>query len=66
MKQKPRLQVGDRVRAKVRTMCGWKGTGAIVGIAGNLVTVRMDGMEHPNDTAGYMDYQLARMRTPKQ
>ena len=35
--------VGARVRMKVRTMSGWKGTGTITQVHGNSVTLIKDG-----------------------
>ena len=37
-----RLKTGDRIRLKVPTMCGWKGTGTVV-----------RDMTHDNDTVDF-------------
>jgi hypothetical protein len=49
------LKNGDRVRAKVRTMDGWKGTGTYIG----------DGMvlkDFKDTIANFCDCELAKMR----
>lgn len=51
------IKFGTRVRAKVPTITGWKGTGTYIG---NL-TVLMDGRP-PNRTAHYCPEELAVMR----
>ena len=48
------LKIGDRVRAKVRTFQGWKGTGTYIG----------DGMvlmDFTHKIAEFCDYELAKM-----
>ena len=49
------LKIGDRVRAKIRTMDGWKGTGTYIG----------DGMvltDFKDTIANFCDDELAKMR----
>jgi hypothetical protein len=49
------LKIGNRVRAKARTIDGWKGTGTYIG----------DGMviqDFSNIIAEFCDYELAKMR----
>ena len=49
-----KLKIGDRVRAKVRTMDGWKGTGTYIG----------DGMvlmDFTHKIAEFCDAELAKM-----
>jgi hypothetical protein len=50
-----RLKFGTRVRAKTRTICGWKGTGTHLYNG----TILKDGT---NSRADYEDFELARMR----
>jgi hypothetical protein len=50
-----KLKIGDRVRAKVRTMDGWKGTGTYIG----------DGMvltDFKDTIADFSDCELAKIR----
>jgi hypothetical protein len=60
MTNKPRsFVVGDRVRAKVRTIFGWKGTGAVTDVVGDDVVVRKDDVE---ETAIFGSHELTRVR----
>lgn len=47
-----KLKIGDRVRAKVYTMDGWKGTGTYIG-DGIVLT------DFKNTIAEFCDYELA-------
>jgi hypothetical protein len=58
-----RLMVGDRVRAKVRTAFGWKGTGTVAHIIGGSVTVvKEDGCHE----ALFCRHELARIRPKRE
>lgn len=59
------LKVGDRVRAKARTIFGWKGTGTVEWVTGDHVAVRKDGDGHENKIAEFCRYQVAKMRKQK-
>jgi hypothetical protein len=51
------LKVGERVRAKVRTSMGWKGSGTIISVNGIVRIVKDDD---PRRCADFLDDQLAR------
>lgn len=50
-----KLKIGDRVRAKVATMDGWKGTGTYIGD-------EMVLKDFKDTIAEFCDYELAKMR----
>jgi hypothetical protein len=58
-----RLKVGDRVRAKVRTIFGWRGTGKVIDIIGtaddSVVDIQKDD---DGTTATFFAYQLAKLK----
>ncbi len=63
---KNNLKIGDRVRAKVRTMIGWKGTGVVVGTQGGTVEVQKDdgeGLEFSH-VATFCRREVAKIRKP--
>ena len=50
-----KLKIGDRVRAKIRTLTGWKGTGTYIG-AGMVMQDYIDSISI------FADHELAKMR----
>jgi hypothetical protein len=61
LQQRRALYVGDRVRAKVRTIFGWRGTGTVILAAGNLVEVLKD--DAADETVIFCRHQLAKTKT---
>lgn len=54
---------GTRVRAKARTICGWKGTGTVVAVYNGLINVLPDGMEDERyNYCMFCAFELAVMR----
>ena len=51
-----KLKIGDRVRAKVRTIDGWKGTGTYIG---DCLVIK----DFQNKIAGFCDDELAKMHS---
>jgi hypothetical protein len=56
------LQPGDRVRAKVHTVFGWKGTGTVVEVEPDYSGVVVEKDDAPGATAEFFPDELARTR----
>jgi hypothetical protein len=52
------LQPGDWVRAKVHTICGWRGTGTVVGVDPDYSGVVVEKDDAPGDTAEFFPDEL--------
>jgi hypothetical protein len=58
-----KFQTGDRVKAKVPTITGWKGTGIVLHTIGDTVHIKRDGCLRGGDYfSEYMNYQVIRTR----
>jgi hypothetical protein len=57
------LHPGDRVRAKVRTIFGWKGTGTVIRADYGHITIQKD--DDNGNTAEFARHELARLRRPR-
>jgi hypothetical protein len=63
------LKVGERVRAKVRTVCGWKGSGTVLEPPGRILMDDTATCDYERRLLGYRiadfcDYELARYNGP--
>lgn len=66
-KPEQRLKVGDHVRAKARTILGWKGTGVVLENNDGSIVIQKDDFKSSVDSigngkAGFLYYQLEKIR----
>jgi hypothetical protein len=59
--ERHKLIPGDRVRAKVRTMCGWKNTGTVVRVWDDDILIEKDGAP-AGSLAEFCPHELTRLR----
>lgn len=58
------LKKGDRIRLKVKTVFGWKGTGTVIRQNADMVSFQCDGETGDLSTGTAMRWEVSKIRTP--